>query len=193
MERKSPVTGKVDGPYTVLPSEEVPIMPKPKKPKKKTKLKKPSKPESLLPKKMGGGKVEKRFIGGLVGKGAKSLAPKIKKLFSKKSKPKPKVAKKVKPKKPTVSESKRNPNKKKIKDSIEGKNYLRDRESNAIKEIEPPYLRNIEKNYRKGKAKQRMKNQMKGDGRKFYVEKSHGGKVSKETTSGDDLISSCYD
>ena len=193
MERKSPVTGKVDGPYTVLPSEEVPIMPKPKKPKKKTKLKKPSKPESLLPKKMGGGKVEKRFIGGLVGKGAKSLAPKIKKLFSKKSKPKPKVAKKVKPKKPTVSESKRNPNKKKIKDSIEGKNYLRDRESNAIKEIEPPYLRNIEKNYRKGKAKQRMKNQMKGDGRKFYVEKSHGGKVNKEATSGDDLVSSCYD
>ena len=202
MERKSPVTGKVDGPYTVLPSEEVPIMPKPKKPKKKTKLKKPSKPESLLPKKMGGGKVEKRFIGGLVGKGAKSLAPKIKKLFSKKSKPKPKVAKKVKPKKPTVSESKRNPNKKKIKDSIEGKNYLRDRESNAIKEIEPPYDEwpNIEKNYRlnkrllsRGKAKQRMKNQMKGDGRKFYVEKSHGGKVSKETTSGDDLISSCYD
>jgi len=54
----SPVTGKADGPYKVLPSEEVPIMPKPPKSKKKTKPKKPSKPESLLPKKMGGGKVK---------------------------------------------------------------------------------------------------------------------------------------
>ena len=56
--RTSPVTGKADGPYKVLPSEEVPIMPKPPKSKKKTKPKKPSKPESLLPKKMGGGKVK---------------------------------------------------------------------------------------------------------------------------------------
>jgi hypothetical protein len=62
----SPVTGKADGPYKVLPSEEVPIMPKPKKSKKKTKPKKPSKPESLLPNKMGGGKVLYKKHGGKV-------------------------------------------------------------------------------------------------------------------------------
>jgi len=70
--RINPVTGKADGPYKVLPSEEVPIMPKPKKPKKKTKSKKPSKPESLLPKKMGGGKVLYKKHGGKVNKEATS-------------------------------------------------------------------------------------------------------------------------
>ena len=70
--RINPVTGKADGPYKVLPSEEVPIMPKPKKPKKKTKPKKPSKPESLLPKKMGGGKVLYKKQGGKVNKEATS-------------------------------------------------------------------------------------------------------------------------
>jgi len=70
--RINPVTGKADGPYKVLPSEEVPIMPKPKKPKKKIKSKKPSKPESLLPKKMGGGKVLYKKQGGKVNKEATS-------------------------------------------------------------------------------------------------------------------------
>ena len=64
--RTSPVTGKADGPYKVLPSEEIPIMPKPPESEKKTKPKKPSKPESLLPKKMGGGKVEYKKHGGKV-------------------------------------------------------------------------------------------------------------------------------
>ena len=42
---KSPVTGKADGPYRVLPSEEVPIMPKPKKPKVKGNFKCKRKPK----------------------------------------------------------------------------------------------------------------------------------------------------
>jgi hypothetical protein len=40
--------------------------PKRRKPKKKTKTKKPSKPESLLPNKMGGGKVLYKKHGGKV-------------------------------------------------------------------------------------------------------------------------------
>ena len=68
MKIRNPITGKMEdtSKAKVLPSEEVPIMPKPKKPKKKTKSKKPSKPESLLPKKMGGGKVLYKKHGGKV-------------------------------------------------------------------------------------------------------------------------------
>ena len=170
--RTSPVTGKADGPYKVLPSEEVPIMPKPPMPKppkskKKTKPKKPSKPESLLPKKMGGGKVINKRSGGSMKKGLNKASKSLKNRESK-------------VKRSTLKEL--------------GDKYMDPLGLRNLKKLE----KMIDERNMTPKPKKKRKPfdpyetmEAKAGGKVLY--KKHGGKVNKEATSGDDLISSCYD